>query len=559
LLLPEIGRTAAAAVSPDGLWVATSGQPVRQDTTRDARQQTAKLWDARTGQLIRTLADHRAAITAVAFSADSKWLFTGDANGRGNLWHVESGRQLATARRHTGRITSAAFSESGEWLLTGSEDKTVFQWDLSPVHASSSTAHVELTAEDQRILRHPDAVMSLAVTADGTAALTGCRDGSARLWNLQAAEPIWQWETETGGIINAVDLASNASLGLVVDSVHQLICLIDLSTGHEVLVPGDGGESGHYLDLRRAGAIGWSASFSPDGNAVVTVGGDEARLWDMQGRERMSFGPHRTVASAEFSPDARHVVTASWDRSARVWDAEHGTAVMKLDDHTAGALQGHQDRINAVAYSPTGTQIVSASDDATLKIWDAATGQVLRTLHGHEGPVLHAAYSADGRYIVSSSRDATARIWDAQTGELLTNLQGHKLAVLHAEFSHDAKRVVTGSDDFRAIIWDRESGQPRVTLAEQTDRVTGVAFSPQGSRILTGCADHSVKLWDAVNGREILTLNGHSREVTSVSFSADGRSVLSSGRDGTAVVWPTIPPREDDHYNFDVPVLSLTR
>jgi WD40 repeat protein len=441
-------------------------------------------------------------------------------------------------------------------LLTGSEDKTVFQWDLAPVRdSSSSSQRLDLSADDSLILRHPDAVTSLALTADGTAVLTGCQDGAARFWKCRAADLSWQWKTESGGSINAVDLSPRAPLGLAVDSVHQLVCLLDLETGNELRAPG---EAGHYLDLRRAGAVGWSASFAPDGDGVVTVGGDEARLWDMQGRERMSFGPHRTVASAVFSADGRHVVTASWDNSARVWDAERGTSLLKLDDHSAGELEGHRARINAVAYSPKSDRIVTASDDATLRIWDATSGRVLRMLRGHKGPVLHAAYSDDGRYVVSSSRDTSARIWDAESGEMMSSLLGHQLAVLHAEFSRDGTRVITGSEDFRAIIWDRESGQPRVTLPEQTDRVTSVAFSPQGSRVVTGCADHSVKLWDATNGREILTLSGHTREVTSVSFSADGLSVLSSSRDGTAVVWPAIPPRADGHYHFDVPVLSLT-
>ncbi len=88
-------------------------------------------------------------------------------------------------------------------------------------------------------------------------------------------------------------------------------------------------------------------------------------------------------------------------------------------------LSGHGDYVNSAAYSPDGTRIVTASIDKTARIWDARTGAQLAVLSGHGDPVSSAAYSPDGTRIVTASYDKTARIWDARTGAQLAVLSGH--------------------------------------------------------------------------------------------------------------------------------------
>ena len=74
-------------------------------------------------------------------------------------------------------------------------------------------------------------------------------------------------------------------------------------------------------------------------------------------------------------------------------------------------MEGHSDEVNSVAYSPDGTKIISGSFDKTIKIWDANTGECLETLEGHSGSVKSVSYSPDGKNIISGSDDKTIKIW----------------------------------------------------------------------------------------------------------------------------------------------------
>jgi WD40 repeat protein len=72
--------------------------------------------------------------------------------------------------------------------------------------------------------------------------------------------------------------------------------------------------------------------------------------------------------------------------------------------------------------TPDGQQVVSASDDRTLKVWDLASGAELRTLVGHGNAVGAVAVTSDGRHAVSASRDRTLKVWDLASGELVVAL-----------------------------------------------------------------------------------------------------------------------------------------
>jgi hypothetical protein len=115
------------------------------------------------------------------------------------------------------------------------------------------------------------------------------------------------------------------------------------------------------------------------------------------------------VYSACFSPDGAKIVSASSDRSVRVWNAATGECELTLEEHIESVM--------SACFSPDGAKIVSASYDKTVRVWSAATGECELTLEEHSGMVMSACFSPDGARIVSASWDGTVRVWIALTPE----------------------------------------------------------------------------------------------------------------------------------------------
>lgn len=280
----------------------------------------------------------------------------------------------------------------------------------------------------------------------------------------------------------------------------------------------------------------YSAKYSADNTRLVTASDDRtARIWDaLAGTQILQLTGHSArVQSAVFSPDGRLIITASLDGTARIWSAITGQQIK--------VLVGHNDALQAAEFSPDGTRAVTASRDGTARVWDVQTGQQSGILRGHTDGVYSAAFSRDGARIVTASADKTARIWNT-AGEPLITLRGHLDAVWSAAFSPDGLRVVTASADKTARIWDSRTGQTLVVLAGHTDDLYEASFSPDGRRVVTASADLTARVWDSITGQQTEILKGHGSYVLAAQFSPDGQRIVTASDDKTVRVWGAESP-----------------
>jgi WD40 repeat protein/serine/threonine protein kinase len=266
--------------------------------------------------------------------------------------------------------------------------------------------------------------------------------------------------------------------------------------------------------------------FSPDGARILTASRDKtAKLWDAaSGKLLASFDHQSRVLQGVFSPDGARILTASSDKTAKLWDAASGKLIASFD---------HEDWVWRAAFSPDGSRILTASADKTAKLWDASSGKPMASFD-HEDEVDDAVFSPDGARILTASKDKTAKLWDGASGKLIASFD-HEDAVSHGAFSPDGARILTASRDKTAKLWDAAVGKLLASFDHQGS-VKNAAFSPDGTRILTASAEHSARLWDAASGK-LMSSFDHQDEVSHAAFSPDGTRILTASSDKTAKLW----------------------
>src|SRR5271165_4391830 len=156
-------------------------------------------------------------------------------------------------------------------------------------------------------------------------------------------------------------------------------------------------------------------------------------------------------------PDVHALLKQAADRKIRPWLRPLKQSLTPPGGPLISILEGHTDLIRAVAIAHVAPQAISASDDRTLRVWDLESGQTVHALHGHTGRVTAVAMTPDARRAISGSTDRTLRVWNLETGEILGTLRGHTDTVHVVAISPDGCRAVSASYDDTLRLWDLES------------------------------------------------------------------------------------------------------
>ncbi|MCT7966362.1 serine/threonine protein kinase [Laspinema sp. D1] len=276
----------------------------------------------------------------------------------------------------------------------------------------------------------------------------------------------------------------------------------------------------------------WSVAISPDGQTLVSASNDKTiKIWNLANGNliRTLAGHSRLVNSVAISPDGQTLVSGSADGTIKIWNLSNGELIR--------TLAGHSNSVSSVAISPDGQTFVSGSYDNTIKIWNLANGELIGTLAGHSSYVYSVAISPDGQTLVSGSHDNTIKIWNLANGELIGTLAGHSSYVYSVAISPDGQTFVSGSYDKTIKIWNLSNGNLIRTLAGHSSYVYSVTISPDGQTLVSGSWDNTIKIWNLSNGNLIHTLAGHSDYVSFVAISPDGQTIVSGSQDGTINIW----------------------
>jgi WD40 repeat protein/serine/threonine protein kinase len=357
ILKLHAGEVSSVACSRNGQHIATAG-----------KDQTARVWDAHTGREVLAIKGHPGAVASVAFSPDSKRLFTGSWQAA-KVWDAQTGQECFDLQGHKSWVWGVAFSPDGKYIVTGGEDLRVKVWDAQ----SGQQLH--------SVKGHTGIVWSVAFSPDSQRFVSTSNDRTAVVWDAATGEEVFVLKGHTAAVYSAAFSPDGKRIVTGAGDPYRQgeTKLWDAATGQEVLTL-----AGHTAQVR-------SVAFSPDGKRLVTGSADRtAIIWAAdRDQEFPALAGHTgKVTCLSFSADGKRIVTGSADHTVKVWDVAKGQELL--------TLKGHQHTLAIVAFSADGKRVFTWDRFKTELAWSAADGMPIALADPPLPPWPGPARSPDG-------------------------------------------------------------------------------------------------------------------------------------------------------------------
>jgi WD40 repeat protein len=315
--------------SPDGRFLIAAGVVFGGDAEAGNEDVGAGIIDTRSGRVQYRLADYTVGfvsqddLQSASFSEDGLHFVAGGNDGVGRVWDTRTGTVVRLLVGHHGRITYVEYSKDGTRILTVSDDGTARVWDAASGSTlfSLETASAQFspdgkaligavgdqlkvwdaeTGQTRAILEEKSPYSPYEFSQDGSTLALFTSDGfSIQLYDTAT------WQERTTIMARFLSFSVDGVLVATTDS-RNVVSIRDAKSGDEI-----------YILRGHTDAIA-TARFSPDGKGLVTTSADSTtKLWDLSARSEVATlplpGSTEGVYEAQFSPDGRRVLTVRMD------------------------------------------------------------------------------------------------------------------------------------------------------------------------------------------------------------------------------------------------------
>ena len=367
--------------------------------------------------------------------------------------------------------------------------------------------NMENLTEAKSYTKHICEVTAVAFHPEGKLVASADVKGNISIWFLEKLIENKRIENAFSGKINGLDFTEDGTKLLIYgEGKKKFGRVINWELKNDV------GEIGNVTVTLISGC------FSTKKPYRVMVGGDDGKVNFYEGppfKYKCEFKEHagKFVSAIQCSPDGTRFVSAGFDKKIVIYDAKEGTI---LDQFDASKVEnGHKMAIVSLSFIDD-EKIVTASIDRSVKVWDLKEKKLLFTLIPAEGklgiPFIFCGVQCDGKKVVAVSLSGTLYSWnvDSFADNKLPDLvlPGHQFPVSSVVVAKKAKEIISGDTNNVVLVWP-ESGVPRELYSGGKDKkgISNIALSFDESLVYVTEVQGSLLCFDRVSGEKKFELS----------------------------------------------------
>ncbi len=536
------------AFSPDGQRLASSG----------GRYDAVYVWCPETGEQVAKFTvenapkgSARPTIIPLTFSPDGKQVAAATPENTFSIWDIETGERFACFSGQTEMVVAITFSPCGRFIASGDRKGTLRQWDVRAAHLIGTPVQYSKNAVMPSyavagVLRAAAVYQTtIAVwdverdekleTFEHRGKIDAMRFSNGTDLAVTSYSDFKVWTADTAHQVSSIPGHTHVPYSLTLSPDGKTLASVGfgLATCWDVATKQPRRICCAQTHVR-------SLSFSPDGSrqALGTQGqsGSTLSVWNVETNETFAtFTAHEKVPTeAAFAPIGGLWASGDVEGTVYVWDGSGKQT----------ACRGHTESIKALAFSPDEKHLASASRDKTARVWDVASGEQIISLP-LSLPVHICLPASRARLAPEVYKGDFDRIESVLNGE---KPRSHNPAIMAITFSA-CGNLIAGGFEGGIRIWDAHSYETYMLLLLQREyrRQYALAFSPCSRYLVSGAWWWSplekvpIYVWDVGTGENVATFWGHSTDVQDLAFSPDGTLLASGGFDGTILLWDMKP------------------